>query len=126
LGLGLGPGDEVLTSDREHPGLIGPLLAARRRGVTIRTGPLATLADHVTDATTVIACSHVGWVSGVLADPRLSDAGPPLLLDGAQGIGAVPVDPVALGCAAYAGPGQKWLCGADGTGMLYVSPAHRD
>ena len=29
----------------------------------------------------------------------------------------------ALGCAAYAASGQKWLCGADGTGMLYVSPA---
>ena len=28
----------------------------------------------------------------------------------------------ALGCDAYAGAGQKWLCGPDGTGMLYVSP----
>jgi selenocysteine lyase/cysteine desulfurase len=32
----------------------------------------------------------------------------------------------ALGCAAYAGPGQKWLCGPDGTGMLYVSPELRE
>jgi L-cysteine/cystine lyase len=32
------------------------------------------------------------------------------------------VDVRALGCAAYAASGQKWLCGADGTGMLYVSP----
>jgi selenocysteine lyase/cysteine desulfurase len=23
----------------------------------------------------------------------------------------------------YAAAGQKWLCGADGTGMLYVTPA---
>ena len=29
----------------------------------------------------------------------------------------------ALGCAAYAASGQKWLCGSDGTGMLYVAPA---
>jgi L-cysteine/cystine lyase len=34
----------------------------------------------------------------------------------------VPVDVRALGCAAYAAAGQKWLCGADGTGMLYVEP----
>jgi L-cysteine/cystine lyase len=32
----------------------------------------------------------------------------------------------ALNCAAYAAAGQKWLCGADGTGMLYVSPRWRE
>jgi len=119
-GLGLEPGDEVLTAEREHPGLIGPLLAARERGVRIRTGPLATLADHVGEDTKLVCCSHVGWVSGEVADPRLGATGVPLVLDGAQGIGAVPVDVRALGCLAYAGAGQKWLCGADGTGMLYV------
>ncbi len=46
----------------------------------------------------------------------------PVLLDGAQGVGAVQVDVRALGCDAYAGAGQKWLCGPDGTGMLYVTP----
>src|SRR5438477_574835 len=47
------------------------------------------------------------------------------LLDGAQGVGAIPIDVTALGCDAYAGAGQKWLCGPDGTGMLYVSPKLR-
>ena len=46
----------------------------------------------------------------------------PVILDGAQGAGAVPVDVQALGCVAYAAAGQKWLCGADGTGMLYLDP----
>ena len=33
-GLELGPGDEILTSDEEHPGLLGALGAARElRGV---------------------------------------------------------------------------------------------
>jgi len=32
----------------------------------------------------------------------------------------------ALGCDAYAGSGQKWLCGPDGTGMLYTSPELRE
>ncbi len=49
-----------------------------------------------------------------------------MLLDGAQGVGAVPVDVRALGCDAYAGAGQKWLCGPDGTGMLWVSPELRE
>src|SRR5262249_46360257 len=34
----------------------------------------------------------------------------------------IDVDVRALGCAAYAASGQKWLCGADGTGVLYVAP----
>jgi selenocysteine lyase/cysteine desulfurase len=125
-GLDLGPGDEILTSDQEHPGLIGPLMAARQLGVKIRVGPLASLAEAVEPTTTVIACSHVGWVDGQVADPELGSTGLPLILDGAQGAGAIPVDVEALGCAAYAAAGQKWLCGADGTGMLYVSPRWRD
>jgi L-cysteine/cystine lyase len=51
---------------------------------------------------------------------QLAAAGPPLLLDGAQGVGAFPVDVHALGCDFYAAAGQKWLCGPDGTGLLYV------
>ena len=39
-------GDEVLTSDAEHPGVLGPLLGARERhGIAIRTAPLADLAE---------------------------------------------------------------------------------
>jgi selenocysteine lyase/cysteine desulfurase len=121
-GLELGPGDEIVTSDSEHPGLIGPLLAARARGAAIRPVPLREVADAVGPATTLVACSHVSWVTGEFA-PDLRDAGVPVILDGAQGAGAVPVDVKALGCAAYAAAGQKWLCGADGTGMLYVEPA---
>ena len=119
-GMELGPGDEILTADDEHPGLLGPLLAARERGVGVRTGPIARLGGHVTPATKLIACSHVSWFTGELVDPAVFSAGPPVLLDGAQSAGAIPVDVTKLGCAAYAAPGQKWLCGADGTGMLWL------
>jgi selenocysteine lyase/cysteine desulfurase len=121
--LELDPGDEVLTSTEEHPGLLGPLAAARaQRGLEIRTVPFEQLADAVSPATRLVACSHVSWVSGRLA-PDLTAIDVPVLLDGAQGIGAVPVDLAALGCAFYAGSGQKWLCGPVGTGMLWISPA---
>ena len=40
--LDLGPGDEVLTSDEEHPGVLAPLGALReRRGVSVRVVPFA-------------------------------------------------------------------------------------
>lgn len=127
-GLELRRGDEVLTSDEEHPGLLGPLLAARdRAGVTIRSAPLAELPGEVGPRTRLVACSHVGWLRGDLAPSFAELAGEvPVLLDGAQGAGAVPIDLEALGCAFYAAAGQKWLCGPVGTGMLYVAPAWQD
>ena len=125
-GLDLGPGDEIVTSDSEHPGLVGPLLAARAQGATIRPVPLRDVADAVGPGTTLVACSHVSWVTGEFAPAALAEIDVPVVLDGAQGIGAVPVDVKALGCAAYAAAGQKWLCGSDGTGMLYVEPGFAD
>lgn len=123
-GLELSQGDEIVTSDAEHPGVEGPLLQARARyGVTITRVPLAQIPEAVTSTTKLVACSHVGWVTGDVA-PDLSAVGKdvPVLLDGAQGVGAIPVDVKQLGCAFYAGSGQKWLCGPVGTGMLYVAP----
>jgi L-cysteine/cystine lyase len=56
----------------------------------------------------------------------LTATGVPVLLDAAQALGAIPVDVRDLGCAFYAGSGQKWLCGPEGSGCLYVSPEHLD
>ena len=123
-GLGLGPDDEIVTSDQEHPGLLGPLLGLRRRGVTVRAVPFAHVAEAVGPETTLVAMSHVSWVGGEVA--AVADLDVPVLLDGAQGAGAVHVDPRGLGCAAYAAAGQKWLCGADGTGFLWLDPAFVD
>jgi L-cysteine/cystine lyase len=121
--LGLGPGDEILSTDEEHPGLQGPLAAARdQRGVALRIVPFAEIASEVTPETKLVACSHVSWVNGCIV-PDLSGVGDvPVLLDGAQGIGAVPIDVASLGCTFYAGSGQKWLCGPVGSGMLWISP----
>jgi len=125
-GMDVGAGDEIVTSDDEHPGLIGPLLAAAQRGAIVRAVPFAQLPEAVQPSTTVVACSHVNWHTGQLAPEALAEVGVPVILDGAQGAGAIPVDVVKLRCAAYAAAGQKWLCGADGTGMLYVAPEFRD
>ena len=125
--LDLRSGDEVLTSDEEHPGLQGPLAAARaQRGIAIRVVPFAQIADAVGPETRLVACSHVSWVNGAVVRGLSAAGDVPVLLDGAQGIGAVPIDLPALGCAFYAGSGQKWLCGPIGSGMLWVSPQWGD
>jgi selenocysteine lyase/cysteine desulfurase len=126
-GLDLGRGDEILTSDQEHPGLLGPLSGAiAQRGVTVRMAPFAELAEAVGPQTRLVACSHVSWVDGELAPAALGELDVPVLLDGAQGVGAVATRPADLGCTFYAGSGQKWLCGAVGTGMLWIHPAWTD
>lgn len=122
-GLDLRPGDEVVTAEGEHPGLLGPLAAARERfGIAVLAVPLARVHEAVGPRTRLVACSHVGWVSGERAPAELAALDVPVLLDGAQGIGAVPCRVRDLGCAFYAGPGQKWLCGPVGTGLLWVHP----
>jgi L-cysteine/cystine lyase len=120
--LSLGRGDEVLTTDVEHPGLLAPLEAARRRrGFDVRFIPFDEIAGEVGERTKLVACSHVSWADGRVVDvDALRSTGVSLLYDGAQGLGAVPVDVRALGCDFYAASGQKWLCGPDGSGCLYV------
>src|SRR5260370_265482 len=127
MGLELRPGDEILTSDEEHPGLLGALAAARDiLGATIREVPFARVAEEVGPATRFVACSHVSWATGALAPAELAEVEVPVLLDGAQGVGAIDVDVTALGCDAYAGAGQKWCCGPDGSGSLWVGPELRE
>jgi selenocysteine lyase/cysteine desulfurase len=126
-GLPLDSDDEIVTSNEEHPGLLGALAAARElRGVEIHEVPFGELDSAVGPRTRLVACSHVSWMTGRVAPAGLADVDVPVLLDGAQGVGAIPTDVAELGCDAYAGAGQKWLCGPDGSGMLYVSPAMRE
>jgi selenocysteine lyase/cysteine desulfurase len=120
--LELGPGDQVVTSDEEHPGLLGPLAAGRdRRGYEVKVAPFAEIAAALEPHTKLVACSHVSWVNGQVVDTAALAASDALvLLDGAQGLGAVDTRMSEIGCDFYAAAGQKWLCGPDGTGSLYV------
>src|SRR5947199_356598 len=96
----------------------------RRDGPGARTSSSSWIwprACRPASATRLVACSHVSWVSGQVVDAStLAASGAAVLLDAAQGIGAVPVDAYALGCDYYAASGQKWLCGPEGSGCLFV------
>jgi L-cysteine/cystine lyase len=120
----MGRGNEILTSDEEHPGVLGPIATARdTRGVSVRIVPFKELPGEVRPETRVVVTSHVSWATGRVMDTGpLAASGALVLLDGAQGLGAVPVDVRALGCDFYAASGQKWLCGPGGMGYLYAKP----
>ena len=117
-GLGLAAGDEVVTTDEEHFGLLGPLHASGARAVVTAADEDAVLAA-VTERTRLIAVSHVLWTTGRKLDiTRLKEAGLPLLVDGAQSAGAIPPD--LAGADFYTISAQKWLCAAEPTGGLFV------
>jgi selenocysteine lyase/cysteine desulfurase len=118
------PGDEILTSDEEHPGVLGPLATARdTRGAHVRVVPFEELPGEVGPNTRFVVCSHVSWATGRVMDTGpLADSDAIVALDGAQGLGAVPIDVERLGCEFYAASGQKWLCGPGGMGYLYANP----
>jgi L-cysteine/cystine lyase len=128
-GLGIGLGDEVVTTDSEHPGLFGGLVAsgATLRIAEIRRRPagdaLAALESQLTERTRLVALSHVSWLTGaVLPIRELAGRGYPVLVDGAQAAGAIPVDVQELGCDFYTVSAQKWLLGPEATGALFVHP----
>jgi L-cysteine/cystine lyase len=84
---------------------------------------LAAIEAELNERTRLVAISHVAWTTGaVLPVPELSGRGFPVLVDGAQSVGTIPVDVRELGCDFYTISGQKWLLGPDTTGALYVGP----
>ena len=134
MGMTWHRGDEVVTCPLEHPGLLAPLgLLAHRFGVVIRQAQVglgdgdvvAVVAAVITPRTRVVALSHVMWSTGTVLPLReladlARDRGVLLVVDGAQSAGQIPVDLHALGIDAYAMAGQKWLCGPEATGALFI------
>jgi L-cysteine/cystine lyase len=130
-GLGLSAGDEIVTTDVEHFGLLGPLLASP---ATVRVAKIRDAApedaprlvsEAVTRRTKLIAVSHVSWVTGNSLFPSELARRPGLLIlvDGAQSAGACPTR--AGDFDFYTVSGQKWLCGPDSTGALYIRDPER-
>ncbi len=123
-GLDLSPEDEVVTTTEEHFGLLGPLHASGARVVAVEPDPGAILAA-VTPRTRLLALSQVLWTTGRELPVRelREQTGLPVLVDGAQSVGAIPVD--ARGLDFLTISGQKWLCGPDSTGALVVADPDR-
>lgn len=130
-GLGLTADDEIVTTDVEHFGLLGPLLASPAKVRVAHVGDAppeeapGRVCEQISDRTKLIALSHFSWLTGNSLGPgelrRRTEL--PILLDGAQSAGACRTE--AAEFDFYTVSGQKWLCGPDSTGALHVRDPER-
>ncbi len=137
-GIDWRPGDRAVTARQfEHAGGLSALYTVRDRlGIELdlvdvgygadRDQVLAALDVAIRPGTRLVSLSHVSHATGaVLPIAEIAELaharGALLAVDGAQAVGAIPVDVVALGADLYAIAGQKWLLGPEGTGALYVA-----
>ena len=144
------PGDEILLPLGEFPSNYWPWRALEPRGVTVREVPLwpghragrdalastppppgvdpeAALVAALGPRTRLLAVSWVRFQDGLRLDlGRLAAACTgrvPLVVDGIQGAGTLPVDVRPL--AAFATGVHKGLCAPQGVGLLYSAPDFR-
>ncbi|MFC2097442.1 aminotransferase class V-fold PLP-dependent enzyme [Bacteroidota bacterium] len=136
-GLDLKKGDEIITTNMEHPGgKCGWELMAKRKGVIIKQVEIPVPANDpgeivsrlkklITPNTRVIAMAHI--ISGfglILPVKEINYEAKKYdiftIFDGAQSIGHIPLDMKDIGCDAYYSSPHKWLLAPAGNGLLYV------
>jgi len=143
-GLDLGPGDEVILWDQNHPtNNVSWDVRARRMGFTVRrvSTPsgrdarpdtlMAPFVDAISPATRVLAFSHISNISGTALPVDLlcalaRDQGILTLVDGAQTFGAVELDLPAMGCDFFTSSSHKWFVGPKEAGILFVREASQE
>ena len=148
-GLPWQPGEELLLSDCEHPGVVAACRElARREGLALTVLPvkdlrgsqktldravLERLEQALTPRTRLVVLSHLLWNTGqvmpiaAVAEQLEQHANHPwLLVDGAQSLGSLPLAEEGAANAAaaadiYACTGHKWCCGPEGLGAVALS-----
>jgi L-cysteine/cystine lyase len=142
-GMNWQPGDRILISDCEHPGVIASIKEICRRFqvsidffpllATLNSGdPVEVITAHLQPQTRLVVLSHVLWNTGqVLPLAKISTAIHQysqatdriyILVDAAQSVGLLPLNLGELGIDFYAFTGHKWWCGPEGVGGLYIRP----
>ncbi|SMC04435.1 L-cysteine/cystine lyase [Sulfobacillus thermosulfidooxidans DSM 9293] len=127
-------GDEVITTDHEHPAMLFSLASLIRRfGIKVKVMTVDSadsLQDQLqrllTPKTRLVAMSHVSYLTGwqlpveklapiIHQYPRTR-----FLVDGAQALGNILINPFNTGADFYVFCGHKWMMAPPGWAGLWV------
>lgn len=137
------PGDQIVMTDCEHPGIIATVDEIKRRfrvevsicpiQDTLNSGdPVEVIRNHLTEDTRMVVLSHLLWNTGQVlplkAIAQVCHNYPAnqtirVMVDAAQSVGSLDLNLPDLEIDYYAFTGHKWLCGPAGVGGLYISPS---
>src|SRR5699024_10287970 len=121
----------IIINDLEYPSVVFPLLNLQDKGIEVRTvhhinGEILEeeLEKKLDENTFLVAVSHVSFVNGYRHNlntlRRLTNKyNTYLLVDATQSLGVVDVD--SVNCDFMIASSYKWLLGAHGVGVCYVS-----
>src|SRR5579862_2161091 len=142
-GLEMKSGDEVITTNLEHPGgVCGWQERVKRDGIVLKQAQIPIpandpdelvklFADQITPRTRVLAFPHIiSSTAVVMPVKRLvalaHDHGCLAVVDGAQAVGQVKVDLHDFGCDVYFSSPHKWLLAPAGNGIFYIRKDKQD
>ncbi len=139
FGLGLMPGDEILTTTHDYPRMLTTFRQRERReGVVVRTVKLPIPCEDdalavdlfrrsITPRTRMILMCHIVNITGqilpvreIVAMAREHNGGIPVIVDGAHALAHFDFQLRDLECDYYGVSLHKWLFAPHGTGLLYV------
>ena len=133
------PGKRIVVLAEQFPSNVYAWRAlAKRTGAELYTVPRPADDDWTTgvlDAldgrTALLALPHIHWTDGAMLDlvrlgARAREVGAAFVIDGAQSLGALPLDVRAVRPDYLIAATYKWLLGPYGFGFLYVAPHRQD
>ncbi len=146
-GLPFKPGERILISDCEHPGIVAACRELARRhqlGIDIlpvkqlregfsnrsetKASVLTSFEQYLSPKTRLVVVSHILWNTGQLIPIKaIADLleehpqKPFLLVDAAQSFGQLPIGSEASSADIFAFTGHKWACGPEGLGAVVLS-----
>jgi L-cysteine/cystine lyase len=138
-GINWQPGDEIITTNREHVASLAPIALIKSKfGINVKYVEveygdnyneqkfLNNFRKRITQKSKLLVVSHVSFSTG-LTFPLKKLAkichknNMYILVDGAQGAGAVQLDVHDFDIDFYSLAGRKWLLGPEGISALYVA-----
>ncbi len=138
-GINWQPGDEIITTNQEHIASLAPITLVRNKyNLSVKYLEVSYAEDYsektflesfrksISHKSRLLVISHVSFSTGITFPLKklteiCHENDMYILVDGAQGAGATPLDVHDSDIDFYSLAGRKWLLGPEGIAALYIS-----